>query len=123
MKTISFITLLLSSTLGFAADSSSKAESTAFEKTVKLEKVSFRVQCPNDRSLNKVTITPKGLSHNKPIVVEADGTVSDVQIDDLDNDGFPEIYISVTSAGSGGYGSLIAYSSNKKQIHHPYHPS
>jgi len=115
MKTLTFITLLLSSSLGFAADSSSKSESTAFDKSVKLEKISFRVQCPNNSSLNKVTITPKGLSNNKPIVVDADGTVSDVKIDDINNDGFPEIYISVISAGSGGYGSLIAYASNKNK--------
>ena len=32
---------------------------------------------------------------------------------DLNADGYPEVYVYVTSAGSGSYGSLIAYASNR----------
>ena len=34
---------------------------------------------------------------------------------DLNRDGSPEIYIYVTSAGSGSYGTLVAYSANHKK--------
>ena len=44
---------------------------------------------------------------------EADGTITGMEIDDMDANGFPEIYVYVTSAGSGSYGSLIAYASNR----------
>jgi hypothetical protein len=46
---------------------------------------------------------------------EADGTITNVEVEDLNADGYPEIYIYVNSAGSGSYGSLIAYASNKNK--------
>jgi len=115
MKLFTLCSLLLSSSLTFAADSASDTSSKAFDLSVKFEKVSFRVQCPNDSSLNKVTITPKGITNKETVTAEAEGTISGVQIGDIDNNGFPEIYISVTSAGSGSYGTLIAYASNKNK--------
>ena len=36
-------------------------------------------------------------------------------MDDLNADGFPEIYVYVISAGSGSYGSLIAFASNRNR--------
>ncbi len=108
MKFFILFSWFLSSVFTFATDSPSKA----FDQSVNFGKISFRVQCPNNSSLNKVTITPKGMSDNQTITVEADGTVTGVKIDDIDSNGFPEIYISVNSAGSGSYGSLLAYASN-----------
>ncbi len=46
---------------------------------------------------------------------EIDGTVSGVEIADFNSDGSPEIYVYVTSAGSGSYGDLVAYSSNNNK--------
>lgn len=58
-----------------------------------------------------------------PIEAEADGTITGVEVEDLNADGDPEIYVYVTSAGSGSYGSLIAYGSNRNrslsEIHLP----
>jgi hypothetical protein len=63
-----------------------------------------------------VRIQPQGLKgKNAVIEANADGTVTDAEVADLNGDGFPEIYIYVTSAGSGSYGSLIAYGSNKNR--------
>lgn len=89
---------------------------TGFHKTMSLYGITFDVKCPNNSSLNTVTITPKGLEiDNSTIIVEADGTVTDADIADIDLDGSPEVYVFVTNAGSGSYGSLIAYSSNNKK--------
>ncbi len=102
--------LLLSLTV-LAAEGSGK-----FDKTLKLEAITFHVTCANEGSLNDVTIVPAGLEDNSPITVkEADGTVSGAEVADLNKDGSPEIYVYLTSAGSGSYGSLIAYSANKKK--------
>ena len=92
-------------------------ESQKLDKTLTLETISFHVTCPNEGSLNDVTITPFGLKlDNKPITIkDADGTVTNAETADLNKDGSPEIYISLTSAGSGAYGSLIAYSANHKK--------
>jgi hypothetical protein len=55
-------------------------------------------------------ITPAGLTKdNTPAESEIEGTVSGAEIGDLDANGFPEVYVFVTSAGSGSYGSLVAY--------------
>jgi len=87
-----------------------------FDRTLELHGITFRVTCPNDSSLNKVTITPAGLAtDNAPVVRDADGTVVGAEVADLNVDGSPEIYVYVQSAGSGSYGSLIALSANGKK--------
>lgn len=87
-----------------------------FDKKLSLQGLSFEVKCPNEGSLNKLTITPTGLEgENKSIVVEVNGSVTGAEVEDLDADGFPEIYVYVSSGGSGSYGSLVAYAANKKK--------
>lgn len=87
-----------------------------FSKTLELQGITFVVECENSSSINKVKITPKGLGgSNDPIEEEADGTVFGAEVADLDANGSPEVYVYVTSAGSGSYGSLIAYAVNNKK--------
>ena len=81
-----------------------------------LQDVTFQVESPNAGSINQVTIsakTPGGTL--EPIVAEADGTITNVEVEDLNADGYPEIYVYVNSAGSGSYGSLIGYASNQNK--------
>jgi hypothetical protein len=81
-----------------------------------LQGVTFQVESPNEGSINHVTVRAEGPSG--PIGqmdAEADGTITGVEVEDLDADGYPEIYIYVRSAGSGSYGSLIAYASNRNR--------
>lgn len=88
----------------------------AYAKSHTLQGITFTVTCPNSSSLNKLTITPKGLKgDNRPVTVEADGTVTGSEVADLNGDGSPEIYVYVTSAGSGSYASLVAYGANNKK--------
>ncbi len=78
--------------------------------------ITYHVTSPNRGSINVVTITPSGLEgDNTPIEVEVDGTVTGAEVGDLNVDGAPEIYVYVTSAGSGSYGSLVAYSPNNRK--------
>jgi len=88
----------------------------AFDKTLKLQGITFHVQATNQGSLNTLKITPSGLEEvNTVIEQKIDGIVTDAEIEDLNRDGSPEIYVYVTSAGSGAYGSLVAYSANNKK--------
>jgi hypothetical protein len=74
----------------------------------------FNVTATNAGSINELTITPPAaLSAQKPIKREIEGRVAGAEIDDLDNNRRPEIYIYVNSAGSGGYGNVIAYEVDK----------
>lgn len=94
--------------------STSACAGDGFSKHLDLQGLSFDVSATNEGSINQLTIIPHGLSEQKdPITVEIDGTVSGVEIDDLDANGFPEIYVYVMSAGSGSYGSLVGYAVNK----------
>jgi hypothetical protein len=87
-----------------------------FKKVLSLKGITFTITSPNNSSINKVTITPKGLKgSNKPVVVEADGILTGAEIDDLNQDGCPDLFIYVTSAGSGSYGSVIAYTTNRNK--------
>ncbi len=95
---------------------SAPAASGGFDQTLRLQGVTFHVRCANAGSLNKVRIEPKGLKgDNKPIEKEIEGTVTLAEVADLNVDGSPEIYVHVTSAGSGSYGSLVGYAANRKK--------
>lgn len=105
-----------------ACTSSSIGEDTiqtskkGFKESLLLQGVSFYIQCPNQGSLNTLTITPSGLEgKNEPLVLEIEGSVTNAEVEDLDANGFPEIYVYVRGAGSGSYGSLIAYACNQKK--------
>ena len=88
----------------------------SFDRTLELQGIRFRVSCPNEGSLNSLRIVPAGLEvDDSPIEREVDGTVTGAEVADLDADGSPEIYVYVTSAGSGSYGSLVAYSANRRK--------
>lgn len=90
--------------------------SSPFFAQMVLQEVTFQVESPNEGSINQVTVraeTPEG--ELGPMEVEADGTVTNVEVEDLNADGYPEIYVYVNSAGSGSYGSLIAYASNRNR--------
>jgi hypothetical protein len=81
-----------------------------------LQGVTFQVETPNDSSINPVAV--RALADGETFAeegAEADGTVTNVEVEDLNADGYPEVYAYVTSAGSGSYGSLIAYASNRNR--------
>ena len=110
---LSLITLAACTLVSTAEEA---APAKGFDKKLTLQGLTFQVKCPNEGSINKLTITPGGLEgENKPIVVEVDGSVTGAEVEDLDPNGFPEIYVYVSSAGSGSYGSLVAYAANKKK--------
>ena len=107
------------------ADDEASVQAEPFFAQMVLQDVTFQVESPNDSSINQVAIRAEG--PEGPIgqmEAEADGTITNVEIEDLNADGYPEMYVYVTSAGSGSYGSLIAYASNQnKSLSQIYLPS
>jgi Periplasmic lysozyme inhibitor of I-type lysozyme len=90
--------------------------SVGFARTLALQGITFRVSCPNRGSINTLQIEPEGLlADNSPMVQEVEGTVRGADVADLNGDGSPEVYVYVESAGSGSYGSLVAYSANNRK--------
>ena len=94
----------------------SSGTSDGFDKVLTLQGITFHVAATNEGSLNQLTITPSGLEiDNRVIKQEIDGMVTGAEVADINADGSPEIYIYVNSAGSGAYGTLVAYSANNKK--------
>jgi len=87
-----------------------------FDRTLGLQGVSFRVRAANDTSVNTLEIAPSGLeTDNSTITQQIDGLVTGAEVADLNADGSPEIYVYVNSAGSGSYGSVVAFAANRKK--------
>jgi Periplasmic lysozyme inhibitor of I-type lysozyme len=95
-----------------------------FDQTLKLQGISFRVASTNSASINELKIVPSGLTvDNAPIVRPIEGQITRAEVADLNADGSPEVYVYIRSAGSGSYGTLVAFSANKRkslsEIHLP----
>ena len=99
-----------------AVSKASPVTGTSFDRTLELQGIRFRVTSANKGSTNTLRIVPAGLEiDNSPIERTINGTVTGAEVADLNVDGSPEIYVYVTSAGSGSYGSLVAYSVNRRK--------
>jgi len=87
-----------------------------YASTFNLQGVRMRLASANAGSLNELSIRPSGLANdNTPIVRSIDGQVTGAEMADLDGDGAPELYVYITSAGSGSYGSLLAFNTNRRR--------
>lgn len=87
-----------------------------FDQTLKLQGISFRVTSANSGSINELKIMPSGLTiDNTPIARPIEGQITRAEVADLNADGSPEVYVYIRSAGSGSYGTLVAFSANKRK--------
>lgn len=84
--------------------------------TLALQGIRFSLAGANQGSVNTLVVTPAGLAtDNRPQRQQIDGTVSSAELADLDGDGSPELYVGITSAGSGSAGSLLGWAVNRRQ--------
>lgn len=85
-------------------------------EALELQGIGFAVNCDNVGSLNTVRIQPRGLQGNNALITKkVAGTATGAEVADLNADGSPEVFVYVTSVGSGSYGSLVAYAVNQKK--------
>jgi len=100
------------------AGDGSKAYRTRTGKTIVVSETH-----PVGRSLSTIEVRSEGFEHNFGEVFEDRDPVTDVFTADLDGNGFDEIYIVTTSAGSGCYGNILGFASNQDKslsmIHFP----
>jgi hypothetical protein len=98
------------------APAASPAIGAPFDRIIELLGIRFHVTSANSGSVNMLHIVPAGLEiDNSPVVRKIDGMVTGAEVADINSDGSPEIYVYVTSVGSGSYGSLVAYSANQRK--------
>ena len=75
--------------------------------------LSFELQATADSSENELRLNTVGLSNDQgELNAELDGVAYRAEVADLDGNGWPEVYVYVASAGSGSYGSLVAFAVN-----------
>lgn len=78
-----------------------------------VDDIAFTVQTSDAGSINQMTVQTVGPGLDiQQFTHELDGNAQRAEIADLDANGWPEIYIYISSAGSGSYGSLVAYAVN-----------
>ena len=92
------------------------AASASFDQQLELQGISFHVSSPNVASGNTVTVVPTGLEiDNSPWESPVDGDVVGAEVEDLDANGSPEIYVYVRSRDSAARGSLVGYAANNRK--------
>lgn len=78
---------------------------------------------PVGLSLGDISIKSSGFEHNLSETLSDCDPIKSVRVADLDDNGFDELYIITASSGSGGYGNVIAFASNRdkslSRIHFP----
>lgn len=85
------------------------ASTGSFEKTLELQGHKFDVKA----SAGEITVTATGAEMaSEPIVEKFEGTIVDAEVEDLDANGFPEVYIYATNNDEKKSGKLIAFASN-----------
>lgn len=108
---------LLGSTTAMAEPinwSCSAAELTAADGCLLSDgRVAFSLQATSGSSISTLSLTPSGLAYDSETKKETlDGNAYLAELADLDGNGWPEVYVYVSSAGSGSYGSLVGYAVN-----------
>ena len=67
---------------------------------------------PSGESLSTITLIPSGFENNSEIVLEKNKLTNFFLID-LDRDGYDELAVITTSAGSGSYGDITLFTTSK----------
>ena len=107
---------MLVSTVGLISCSDNKSGSSDAPKTYKTKTgktIIISETHPAGQSLSTIEISTKDFEHNYPEIYQNRDPISDVFVADLDGNGFDEIYIITISAGSGSYGTVLGFASNK----------
>ncbi|UPZ34732.1 hypothetical protein MUB18_11485 [Sphingobacterium sp. PCS056] len=100
-------------------------DKTSYQKTLSLQGITFYIQSIKKAGKEQLSITPAGLSvDNKMLNHDITGeTIINAEIEDMNQDGYPELLIYTQSHGSGSYGNVIAYSvNNGKSISQIFFP-
>jgi hypothetical protein len=116
MKSRAIILILLAT---FAC-SNLFAQVKAYDSTMKLGKTGYRVKCGNKKpDKNSLTISTIGFesSATRDYDFEIPGRINKAEIDDLNNDGFPDVLLYVINANDKNKGKVVGVSSvNNERI-------
>lgn len=90
-----------------------QVDQTSFIKTMNLQGVGFTVSSIRQNEKNTFTVTTFGLPHDYNETFEIFGShVTGAEVEDLNSDESPELFVYTQSDGSGSYGTVYAFSVN-----------
>jgi len=90
---------------------------TQFMKVLNLQEVGFNVSSIAKNGKNMMSIFTFGLGgseYNESFNIEGEQVI-DAEVEDLNSDGSPELFVYTQSIGSGSYGNVYAFSVNNKK--------
>ena len=109
---LSMLSGVLAASLGLGLTSAVQA--APFQQRASLQGVTFQVRATGDGSLQQLVVKASENGKSLPTVkTETDGRVMGMEVEDLNSDGKPELLVYATSAGSGSYGSVQAWTVSK----------
>ncbi|HYQ55986.1 MAG TPA: PliI family lysozyme inhibitor of I-type lysozyme [Draconibacterium sp.] len=95
----------------------SQIDKTKFNRVLSLQDVGFNVSSIEKDGKNTLTIITFGLherEYNETFNIDGE-EVTNAEVEDLNSDGSPELFVFTQSVGSGSYGNVYAFSVNNKK--------
>ena len=98
-----------------------QVDKTSFSKSLNLQDIGFNVSSIMKDGKNTLTVYAYGLevqNYDESFSIEGEKVI-DVEVEDLNSDGSPELFVYTQSVGSGSYGNVYAFSVNNKKSMSP----
>jgi len=99
-----------------------EALAAPFSRSLSLQGVTYSVEAKGEGSMQQLTVQAR--RNGKPFATvreEIEGRVIGAEVDDLNGDGQPDLFVYVESAGSGSFGTVRAWTSTKAGSLLPIH--
>jgi hypothetical protein len=95
---------------------------TRIDSTLKMGKVGYKISCNNrDAQENDVTIKPIGFDKDaREVRLTLRGRISKTEIDDLNNDGFPDLIVYMFSGAKAEFGTVYVFASEQNKGFMPF---
>ena len=106
----------------FAAAANVNAQFKRIDSTLKMGKVGYKVLCNNKSTeQNELSIKPVGFDKDaRELAFYIKGHVAKTEIDDLNNDGFPDLVVYIFSGANAEYGTVYAFASDQNKSYVPF---
>ncbi len=108
--------------ISFFAFTYINAQVSKIDSTLKMGKAGYKVTCNNkNKEQNEVRVKPIGFDNAaREMNFYIKGRITKAEIDDLNNDGFPDLIIYVFSGANGEYGTAFAFASQENKSYAPF---
>lgn len=99
----------------------SRGQFTRYDSTLKMGRTGYRVICSNKNTdQNELTVRPIGFEKDaRDMKFYIKGRVQKAEIDDLNNNGFPDIVVYIFSGLHNEYGNVFAFISEENKGFRP----